>query len=152
MMRAMVIGLGCLLLAGCGRESASDDAGQLNAPLVAQDEAFTSGDPAPESGKIDDFIKGCLACHGHCDPATGEITYDIPEGVAVSKTMTLVLHYADGAQKSLTFEAQPSATALPVAEAFEGSLVSAELLFLSDAGWMSVSLAVDSDAPTPDNL
>ncbi|MEP7126196.1 MAG: hypothetical protein ABJE95_35010 [Byssovorax sp.] len=148
----MVIGLGCLLLAGCGPANASDDADLLNAPLLAQDEAFSLGDPAPESGHVDDSIKGCPACHGVYNPATGEITYDIPEGVAVSTTMTLVLGYADGTRRSFTFEGQPSATALRVAEAFEGSLLSADLLFLSDAGWMSVSLAINSDAPMPHDL
>lgn len=148
MKRAIMIGLGCLLITGCGPEGANEMEDEAT-PRLSTSDVDTPAEPTLDSGGIEQTIKPCPACTGQWNTPEGVLDYRIPEGVEVtSSELTLVLRYEDLHTQTCVFQGFSRKDEVAVDCGSTGSPLSAELVFLSGSTWMSVSLIVVEAAPS----
>ncbi len=163
MKRAFVIGLGCILFAGCGPVTAVD--GEPGSPsLQSEDEESDLAEPIdaeePSPTPLEDdggfdvdgpqtSSKPCPACLGRWNPSEKTLDYSIPEGDSPSLvTMHLVLR--DGGSSSpvvCSFMGKPGKHSVILDCDRNGSASAGQLVFSSGEGSMSVSVTVASTRP-----
>ena len=142
MKRVIMIGLGCLFLAGCGPEGTSDMKDE-EAPLLSTNGVEAPAETAMDQGGIENSIKPCPACSGQWNAPESVLDYAIPESIEVSSSeLRLVLRFEDADPQTCVFETVSRADTVVVACGSKGTPSSADLMFLSGSQWMQMSLVI----------